>query len=384
MDSKTTVKLIPLLFGFFVMGFADIIGISVTYAKAQFDWTETQAGFLPTMLFFWFLILSIPTAIFMNKIGRKNIVLISMIVTFIGMVIPFVRFTPVTCYVAFAMLGIGNTFMQVSLNPLLSNIVQGKMLTSTLTAGQLIKALSAFMGPLLSGFFSLKFGTWEILFPVYAVISLISFIWLYFTQINKEVVQEQVASTGPSLQLLKKKKIILLFLGILCIVGLDVGMNIGTPKILMERVGLNKEVAGYGTSWYFGARSLGSFLGMFLLARVSEIKYYRINIIIAILAVAGLLFADSYFSIIALVVIIASTCSCVFSILFSIALQTEPQKNNEISGLLLTGVAGGAISPPLMAKCTDLIGSQTGSVIIIAICALYLCFCGFMIKKHQV
>lgn len=48
------IYILPVMFGFFIMGFCDLVGISVTYAKEQFQWTETQAGFLPSMVFLWF------------------------------------------------------------------------------------------------------------------------------------------------------------------------------------------------------------------------------------------------------------------------------------------------------------------------------------------
>src|SRR5690606_21572828 len=128
-------KIFPVLFGFFIMGFCDLVGISVTYAKEQFGWTETQAGFLPSLAFIWFFILSIPTAMVMDKLGRKNTVLVGMLFTIIGMIIPIILFKEITCYITFALLGIGNTILQVSLNPLLTNVVSGDKLTSSVTAG---------------------------------------------------------------------------------------------------------------------------------------------------------------------------------------------------------------------------------------------------------
>jgi Fucose permease len=284
------------------------------------------------------------------------------------------------CFAAFALLGIGNTILQVSLNPLLSNIVQGKMLTGTLTGGQFIKSVSAFLGPIIAGFCSLRLGSWEMIFPFYAFIALVSALWLYFTRIDKEKV-EHAPSLGITFNLLKNKKILFLFLGILAIVGLDVGMNILVPKLLMERIGLAKEAAGYGTSWYFAARTAGTFIGAFLLVRVTEIKYFRINIILTLSALIGLFFVHSYFLIILMVVIIAFTCSTVFSILFSVALQTKPRNANEISGLMVTGVSGGAIVPPLMGICTEHIGNQNGSILIILICTLYLVFWAFALNN---
>ena len=140
--NKSLHKLLPVLFGFFVMGFCDVVGISTSYVQQDFGLSETLAGFIPSMVFIWFLLLSIPAALAMNRLGRKNMVQISNGITAIGMLIPFVHYNLATCMTAFVLLGIGNTILQVSLNPLLTNVVKGDALTSSLTAGQVVKALS--------------------------------------------------------------------------------------------------------------------------------------------------------------------------------------------------------------------------------------------------
>ncbi len=375
------IYILPVMFGFFIMGFCDLVGISVTYAKEQFHWSETQAGFLPSMVFLWFFILSVPTAMLMNRMGRKNTVLLSMVFTFAGMLLPFVDFSEISCYVAFALLGIGNTILQVSLNPLLANVVQGKGLTSSLTAGQFVKAISSFVGPLLAGYCSVALGNWTLMFPIYAVITLISTAWLYMTPIRREQAENQASSFAATLKLLGDHKILLLFFGILCVVGLDVGMNTLTPKLLLERVpGISTESAGYGTSWYFAARTLGTFCGAFLLAKLSEKGYFRINMLITLIAVCGLWFVHGQVAILTLVCIIAFAASSIFAVVYSMAIQARPEKANEISGLMITGVAGGAIAPPLMGIAADIMGGQGGSVIVIAVCAAYLLFCSYGIR----
>ena len=99
------------------------------------------------MVFLGFLRLSVPVALAMNRVGRKRTVQISNVITIVGMLIPFVSYNFATCMVAFALLGIGNTILQVSLNPLLTNVVSGESLTSSLTAGQVVKAVSVRSSP---------------------------------------------------------------------------------------------------------------------------------------------------------------------------------------------------------------------------------------------
>jgi FHS family L-fucose permease-like MFS transporter len=369
--------LLSVLFGFYIMGFCDIVGVSVSYAKEQFQWSETQSGFLPSMVFIWFLIISIPTIGLMNRFGRKKTVMMSSIVTFAGMILPLISFTEVTCLVAFSLLGIGNTILQVSLNPLLTDVVKGGNLSSTLTAGQFIKAISSFLGPIIAGVCSSFFGNWQYIFPVFAFLTLVSTLWLLMTKIKEESNTINAAGIYETFGLLKHKPILILFFGIFCVVGLDIGMNILTPKLLMERVGMAKEAAGYGTSWYFVFRMAGTLLGAFLLSRIKEIKYFRISVFICLFSLFVLLYMKTYTGIVFFVCIVALGGSSIFSIIISLALKVLPRKTNEISGLMITGIAGGAVIAPLMGFSADVIGHQSGSILIIILCVLYLIYASF-------
>lgn len=380
----TIFKLLPILLGFFIMGFCDLVGISVTYAQSQFNWSETQAGFLPSMVFLWFFILSIPAAMAMDKYGRKNLVSVGLLITLIATVIPVVSFNETSCYITFILLGIGNTILQVSLNPLLTNIVNGKQLTSFITGGQFIKAISSFAGPLLVGYFSLKYGSWEKSFYIYTLITSISLVWLFFTKIEEVSFEKKTASFSKTISLLKDNNILLSFLGILCIVGLDVGMNTVTPKLLIERAGLAKEAATYGSSWYFAARTIGTVFGVLLLSKFSEKSFFKINMIVVLLALTGLIFVQNQSLILLLVCIIAFGSSSIFAVIYTLAIKSQPALTNEISGLMVTGVAGGAIIPPLMGFATDYIGTQQGAVGIIILCAVYLVYCSFKLNNSVI
>ncbi|BEG61262.1 MFS transporter [Coprobacter fastidiosus] len=380
MKNKTSLSaLLAVLFGFFIMGFCDVVGMATSYVKNDFGLSETLAGFIPSAVFFWFLLLSVPTAIVMNKIGRKRTVLVSMVITIVGMMLPFISYNLVSCMVAFAFLGIGNTILQVSLNPLLTNVVKGDALTSSLTGGQVIKAISSFCGPFIAAFALSFFGSWEYLFPIFAVITLISTLWLLVSPIQEEK-PDSASSFGATFGLLKDKTILLLFLGIVFVVGTDVGMNTIAPKLLIERCGMAVDAAGFGSSVYFACRTVGAFVGTALLAKYSPVKFFRINILIAILGMLALFFVNDLMLIYTMIGLVGFVCSSIFSVIYSMALQSRPDKANEISGLMITGVFGGAIVPPLMGYATDLVGSQNGSVAVILVCILYLTYCSFGIK----
>lgn len=291
-----------MLFGFFIMGFCDVVGISTSYVKADFRLSETVAGFLPSMVFLWFLLLAVPAAIFMNRIGRKKTVLVSMLVTIVGMIIPFIDYNLYTCLVAFALLGIGNTILQVSLNPLLTNVVKGNVLASSLTAGQVLKAVSSFCGPFIAAFAATPvLGNWQYLFPIFALLTLISMGWLILVYIREEVPEQSTSSWGATFGLLKDRTILSLFLGIVFVVGVDVGINTVAPKLLIERCGFDLAGAGMGSSVYFAFRTIGAFVGTFLLARVSGSKYFRVNILVAIATMIVLFFVSGQYPILVLI-----------------------------------------------------------------------------------
>ena len=380
-EKSSSVKVLPVLFGFFVMGFCDVVGIATSYVKQDFGLSETVAGFIPSMVFIWFLLISVPSAMWMNRVGRKTMVQLSNAVTFVGMLIPFVHYSFASCMAGFVLLGVGNTMLQVSLNPLLTNVVSGARLTSMLTAGQVIKAVSSFCGPFIAAFAVSVFGEWRYLFPIFAAVTLLSMIWLMFTDVKRETVSSGTSSSGAVFSLLKDRTVLLLFLGIFFVVGVDVGTNTLAPKLLMERDGMSVDQAGLGSSLYFVCRTAGALTGSFLLARVRDVTYFRINILVAMAAIVALAFAGNTALIMVIIGCIGFFCSSIFSVIYSQAMKSRPDKANEISGLMIMGVSGGAVIPPVMGLLTDLIGNQTGSVIVIAVCMAYLTFCSFWLKK---
>ncbi len=385
-DKMQVSKVLPVLFGFFVMGFCDVVGITSAHVKEDLlgayspEFRDTLSNMIPVALFSMFLLFSIPTGILMNRIGRKKTVILSNVITIVAMFIPLIEYTFFMSLVAFALLGVANTILQVSLNPLLTNVVKGDRLTSSLTAGQFVKAISSFSAPFIAAFAAMQFGNWQYIFPIYAVITLLSTIWLMTTKIEEEPVAIHATSFGSVFAILKDRTILLLFLGILFVVGVDVGVNTAATKILMERAGLDSIQAGYGPSVYFALRTLGAFLGAFLLAKFSSSKFYQVNIVIAVAALVVLIFAGEKFLIFGLYGVIGFTIANVFPIIFGMAIQKRPDKANEISGLMITGVFGGAVLPFFMGVTSDLIGSQVGSVLVILAGALYLLYAAFAIK----
>ena len=377
-------KILPVLFGFFVMGFCDIVGISSDYAASAFGWSPTMTGLIPSVVFIWFFLLGVPFGLMMNRLGRKNTVLISMTITVLGMMLPLIHYDSVMTLVAYALLGIGNAMLQVSLNPLLQNVVTDeKLLTSSLTAGQVVKAVSSFAGPFIvlaavNMFGQGDDGKWYYCFPIMGAITLLSGLWLFTTNIEHEPLTEPNVTMQQTFSLLKEPAILLLFFGIFFAVGTDVSTNFISSKVMISRFSYTKNVAGMAPQVYFVCRTLGAFLGVFLMTKIAEIRYFRMNIIGCLLFAIGLAFINNDVADFVCIGGIGFCCSCVFSIIYSMALRSFPDKANEVSGLMIMAVSGGTVSF-LVGAATDNIGI-TGGVLVVACEIAYLTYCAFFLK----
>ena len=386
MKNSSIIKVIPVLAAFFVMGFCDIVGISSDYMQTSFGWSSTMTGFVPSMVFIWFLFLGIPVGNKMNKWGRKNTVLISMLVTIVGMFLPLIVYSSVTCIIAYVLLGIGNAILQISLNPLLNNVIQDqRMLTSSLTAGQVIKAISSLVGPEIVLFATLRFGSehWYYCFPILGVITLFFALWLMFTPIKREQSVSETISMADSFSLLKDKIILILFLGIFFIVGVDVATNYISSKLMAVRYDWSAEQVKFAPQVYFLSRTIGALLGTFLLARISGIRYFRVNIIACAASLLLLMFVDGATLNLLCIGGIGFFASSVFSIIYSLAFQECPSKMNQISGLMITAVAGGGVVTPVLGFAIDL-GGITAGLFVVLLCVAYLMYRAFGIKVKKV
>ena len=364
---------LPVMFGFFIMGFVDIVGVATSYVKADFAGMDDKvAGLISLSCFLWFLILSIPTGMLMNRIGRKKTVIVSFALTALAMLIPILKYDFAFVLVAFAMLGIGNTMLQVALNPLVSNVVSAEKLTGTMTLGQFIKAISSFLGPILAAMFAGSAFGWKAIFPVYALITLLAMVWLAMSPIEEQLIEKSEITFSRTFSLLKDKYIVLFFVGILVLVGVDVGMGVTFPKLLQERCGLPLEKAGMGNSVYFLARTVGAFLGGIILMRYSASKFFAASSCLALVSLAGLIFAHNLTHVLVFVALFGLGYANLFSIIFSISMQRQPEKTNEVSALLIVGVCGGAIIPPVLGVITDFFGTQGSALITLALVWLYM------------
>lgn len=319
----------------------------------------------------------------MNRIGRKNTVLISLFMTVISLLIPLAGEGYAVMLLSFSLLGIGNAIMQTSLNPLVTNLISTEQLASTLTFGQFVKAIASFLAPVLAAWGATTalttFGLgWRVLFLIYAAFSILSFLALSSPPIREER-PDKATGVVECLRLLSRPFILLCFIGIMCHVGVDVGVNTAAPKILMERLHLPLEEAGFATSVYFIFRTAGCFLGAFLLRSMAPRLFFGISVALMLVSMGMLFVCDTLFSLYIALGIVGLGNSNIFSVVFSQALIASPKEKNEVSGLLIMGLFGGTIFPLAMGFAADYMG-QTGSVAILTAGIAYLLYYTFKIK----
>lgn len=384
MKNRQLITFIPVMFAFFAMGFVDLVGTASNYVQKDLSLTDAQANLFPSLVFFWFLIFSVPTGMLMNRIGRKKTVLCSLALTLGALVLPILGDNYWIMLTAFSLLGIGNAIMQTSLNPLVTNIIDGKNLASTLTFGQFVKAIASFLAPIIAAWGATTilptFGLgWKVLFAIYAALCLLSFSSLAATPITEEP-SDKASGLIDCLKLLGKPFILLCFIGIMCHVGIDVGTNTTAPKIIMERLALPLEEAGLATSVYFIFRTLGCFSGAFILRMISARKFFAFSVLMMVIALIMLMFSHAAWALYAGIGMMGFGNSNVFSVVFSQALGSEPSQKNEVSGLMIMGLFGGTVFPLAMGYAADAYG-QIGAVAVMLAGSAYLLFYTLKIKK---
>ena len=386
MNKSNKMAIVPVMLCFFAMGFVDLVGIASNYVKEDLQLTDSVANMLPSLVFFWFLIFSVPTGMLMNRIGRKNTVLLSLLVTVASLLLPLFGENFPLMLVSFSLLGIGNALMQTSLNPLVSSVIRGGHLASTLTFGQFVKAIASFLAPYIAMWGAMgsmpAFGLgWRVLFPVYMVIGIVASLLLFSTPIEEEPT-EKASSVAGCVKLLSRPLVLLSFAGIMCHVGIDVGTNTTAPKILMERLGMTLNEAAFATSLYFIFRTIGCFTGSFFLRVVSNRAFFTLSVVMMALAMLGLGVGTSRMVLYASIALVGYGNSNIFPLVFAQALLSDKTRQNEISGLMIMGLFGGTVFPLLMGFASDAMG-QAGAVAVMAMGVIYLFTYISSIKKSN-
>ena len=372
-QKRTLLVVTPVLFSFFVMSFCDLVGIGVDNAKTDFQLSNTLAQLIPMAVFVWFFVLSLPVGILQDRIGKRKMVNTGMILTATGLLLPFLIYTFPTLLAGFVLLGIGNTIMQVSANPLLIDVVPTNRRSSFLSFAQFVKAIGSMVAPFVAAWFASSFGDWKLMFLAFGLFSLLSVVWLHFSPVTETVSTEKKATFGSAVRLLNIPFIVLMVIGIFFVVGIDVGINSTSGQFLMDKLGMDHEPAMQGRSLYFFGKMLGTFVGAILLTRLHSGKFLLFSAIATLAAILAFLWSTTPAFALTLMFLTGMAASNIFPLIFSITVGNYSDRTNEISGLMIMAVSGGAFIPPLVGKISDMT-SLTAGMFVFVVCALYLVF----------
>ncbi|HPM18951.1 MAG: MFS transporter [Bacteroidales bacterium] len=364
-------KILPVLMAFFVMSFVDLVGIGVDRVSKDMSLSATVAQLIPSAAFLWFFILSVPVGVLQSRLGKKTMLNIGMGVTALGLLVPFFMYSFAMVLFGFALLGIGNTIVQVSANPLLVDVVPGNRASSFLSFSQFIKAVGSMLGAPLAGFFAAKFGDWKLLFLVFGIVSILAVLWLGTSKITETRVEGYKATFGSSFKLLGNNFVLLMVLSIFVVVGVDVGFNSNSGQFLIKQFGIEQTAAESGRSVYFFGRMLGTFAGAIMLTRISSRSFFMWTSILGILCLAAILLVKSGAVAWILIFFIGLAIANIWPLVFSIAVEKHPLQNNEISGLMMMAISGGAVIPLLIGWISDMSNISWGMSVLI-ICMIYL------------
>ena len=381
-NSKTGLgKIFPVFMSFIVMGFIDIIGVATGYIKQDFKLTDFVAQFLPMMVLLWFFVLSVPAGVLQDKYGKRNMLNLGMVIQAVGLGLPFIHYSFGMMFASFILLGIGNTIIQVSANPLLQDVTPGEKLASYLSTTQFIKAIISFSGPIIATFMARSFGDWRLVLAVYGVTSLLSAFWLSLTPIRESKPDRKPASFASCFGLLKNRFVAFMALSIFLIVGAEVAINTNIANVLIAKYGITLETAAYAISFFFAGETISRFLGAIILNWIKPRLFLFLIAILSLAGVLGVFFAPSnpvaYISIL----IIGLGMGNMFPVIFSLALEKMPDRANEVSGLLIMAVSGGAVIPLVMGYVSTTFGPLI-SITVVGACMLYILWVSLYVRKN--
>jgi len=374
-------KVIPVLFSFIVMGFVDIIGVATGYVKQDFQLTDFVAQFLPMMVLLWFFVLSVPAGVLQDKFGKRKMLNVGMVIQAIGLGLPFVHYSFGMMFASFILLGIGNTVIQVSANPLLQDVTPSDKLASFMSTSQFVKAIISFSGPLIATFMASHFGNWKLVFAVYGITSLLAAFWLSMTPIPESKPDRKPASFSSCFGLLKNRFVALMALSIFLIVGAEVSINTNIVNVLIAKFGLTLETAAIGISFFFAGETISRFLGAIILNVIKPRLFLLLTTLLSLLGVLGVFLSPINSIAFASILIIGLGAGNMFPIIFSLALEKMPERANEISGLLIMAVSGGAVIPLIMGFVSTTFGPIV-SISVVGACLLYVLWVSLYVRQN--
>lgn len=380
-------KTFPIFLAFLAMGFGDVVGPLVSLVKDTFMVSNFIASLMTTSGFLMFGILSIPLGVFQDSRGKKYILSMGLMIALFGLLIPiaFGMYGPAAeiepgsnvklyaLFVSVFLLGAGATTLQVAGNPIMRDVSAEGRYSSNLSLGQSIKAVGSSLGFLVPPAVAVWFGLeWTILFPLFALIIVITLIWVQSIKISqKKSPEARPATVGSSFTLLKNPFVLMMVAGIFLYVGAEVSMSAQIP-ILMDKV-YGFSDFGLWLAWglFFLPIFLGRLAGAFILRTVKAGKFLMVTVLLSIAGMLMLFFGSQYIAF-AGIFMVGLGFANIFPLIFSITVDALPDRANELSGLMVTAIVGGAIIPPITGAVADV--NVLLGFLVPAVCIIYVLF----------
>lgn len=375
----------PIFLAFLCMGFGDVVGPLTSQLQADYELTNFMAGLVTFMGFIMFGLLSVPMALFQDRKSRKFVLLLGMVIALIGLILPILGdFSSFGLLLgALLLLGTGATLLQVAGNPIMRDVSPEGKYSRNLSFGQFFKAIGSLSGALIP-LMAAKYWNldWKILFPIYSVVLLIAVIYLYVVKIDEQKDDAVTpASFGSVLALLKNPYVFFMVLAIFLYVGAEVSMSAKLPNYLAHQFNYDiKELGLWGTLFFFLALMTGRFLGGVILNWMSPTRFLKVTTIIAMLGILGLYIAPSAMVGFVSIFLIGLGFANIFPLVFSITIDAMPERSNEISGLMVTAIIGGAFVPLIFGAVADIFSLMAGFVVTL-VCIGYIFGLSFYKRK---
>ncbi len=239
------------------------------------------------------------------------------------------------------------------------------------------------VAPPLAGWTAAQFGDWKIIFIVFGVVSLLSVTWLALTPIEETKISEERASFSSSFRLLLNGYILMMVAGIFLVVGIDVGINAFSGQFLLDKFSSDRMLAESARSFYFLGKMVGTLGGALMLVRLSSRKFFFWSSVTGLISILLLLIAPSDLAAVIIIFIIGLGVANVFPLIFSLTVEKYPFRANEISGLMIMAVSGGAVLPPLMGWISDTTGQVTWGMLLLLFAAAYLVVVSLINQKSK-
>jgi fucose permease len=348
-------RTLPVFLAFLAMGFADAVGPFVSLAKNEFQLSNTVASLIPFVGFSMFGLLSVPVGVFQDKRGKKLVLMMGLTVALVGLLNAsfglnsFPRFL-----LTVLLLGSGAAILQVAGNPIMRDVSDEGKYARNLTLGQFVKAIGSLSGPVIPVVAARYFGvSWTVIFPIYAVALMVTMAAVAALRTERKEPEHGAATLGSCLALLKNGYVLAMVAAIFLYVGAEVSMSAGIPLFLKERFDIDINRVGLlGTGLFFMALTIGRLSGGVILNWMAPRKFALMTCAASIVGLLGLFIPDravavgSFF-------LVGLGFANIFPLVFSMAVESMPEHTNELSGLMVTAIVGGAFVPPLTGFVAD-------------------------------